>query len=41
MLEVALSARAEDGSYLDNPLIGRAVGTGFALGLFRILGVGR
>ena len=41
VLEVALSGRAEDGSFLDNPLIGRAVGTGFALGLFRSLGAGR
>jgi hypothetical protein len=37
VLESVLSGRSEEGSYLDNPLVGWALGTGFAIWAFRDL----
>ena len=37
LLEEMLEGRAVDGSYLDNPMIGPALGTGMVLGAFRDL----
>ncbi|MEE8469692.1 MAG: prenyltransferase/squalene oxidase repeat-containing protein, partial [Planctomycetota bacterium] len=38
VLESVLSGRSEEGSYLDNPLIGWALGTAFAVWAFQALG---
>jgi tetratricopeptide (TPR) repeat protein len=41
LLEEILAARLDDGSYLDNPFLGRAFGAAMALSAFESLGVGR